>query len=93
MKHASDSEDLEKIRREAKKAWDDLFSADTLVCTGMSTCGISAQACQTQDAIKAELSGRDFPARFMKVGCLGLCYAEPLVYVKKTGSQWSVTAM
>src|SRR5271157_6133822 len=85
MKLASDSEDLEKIRREAKKAWDDLFSANTLVCTGMSTCGISALACQTQDAIKEELSGRDFPARFMKVGCLGLCYAEPLVYVKKIG--------
>ena len=85
MKRASDSVDLEKIRREAKKAWDDLFSADTLVCTGMSTCGISALACQTQDAIKEELSGRDFPARFMKVGCLGLCYAEPLVYVKKIG--------
>lgn len=85
MKRATDSEDLEKIRKEARKAWDDLFSADTLVCTGMSTCGISAQACQTQDAIKAELSGRDFPARFMMVGCLGLCYAEPLVYVKKPG--------
>ena len=85
MKRASDSVDLEKIRREAKKAWDDHFSADTLVCTGMSTCGISALACQTQDAIKEELSGRDFPARFMKVGCLGLCYAEPLVYVKKIG--------
>ena len=85
MKRASDSGDLEKIRGEAKKAWDDLFSADTLVCTGMSTCGISAQACQTQDAITAELSGRDFSARFMKVGCLGLCYAEPLVYVKRPG--------
>lgn len=85
MKRASNSEDLEKIRGEAKKAWDDLFSEETLVCTGMSTCGISAQACQTQDAIKAELSRRDFPARFMKVGCLGLCYAEPLVYVKRPG--------
>ncbi|VVB63483.1 Coenzyme F420 hydrogenase subunit gamma [uncultured archaeon] len=85
MKRASDSEDLEKIRGEAKKAWDDLFSADTLVCTGMSTCGISAQACQTQDAIKAELSERGHPARFMKVGCLGLCYAEPLVCVKRPG--------
>ncbi|MGD0952022.1 MAG: NADH-quinone oxidoreductase subunit NuoF [Methanotrichaceae archaeon] len=85
MKRASDSVDLEKIRREAKKAWDELFSADTLVCTGMSTCGISALACQTQDAIKEELLGRDFPARFMKVGCMGLCYAEPLVYVKKIG--------
>lgn len=85
MKLASDFEDLEKIRSKAKKAWEDLFRADTLVCTGMSTCGISAQACQTQDAIKAELAGRDFPSRSMKVGCLGLCYAEPLVYVKKPG--------
>ena len=85
MKRASDFEELEKVRREAKKAWDELFSAETLVCTGMSTCGISAQASQTQDAIKAGLSGCDFQAKFMKVGCLGLCYAEPLVYVRKPG--------
>jgi len=51
----------------------------------MSTCGISAQACQTEDALKAELAGRDYPVKFMEVGCLGLCYAEPLVYIKKPG--------
>ena len=86
MRRASDFEGLERIRRNAVLAWKDLFGGNfPLVCTGMSTCGISAQACQTEDALKAELAGRDYPVKFMEVGCLGLCYAEPLVYIKKPG--------
>jgi NADH-quinone oxidoreductase subunit F len=86
MRRASNSKELEIIRQKARNAWDDLFQGDLpLICIGMSTCGISAQACQTEVALASELSSRGVPARFLKVGCLGLCYAEPLVYIKPPG--------
>lgn len=86
MRRISDPESLEKIRAESKKAWQDLFLEDhALVCTGMSTCGISAQACQTEESMASELSQIGYSAESLKVGCLGLCFAEPLVYIKPTG--------
>jgi len=53
-----------------------------LICTGLSTCGISAKASECQLGIESELTDRGISFRSMKVGCLGLCYAEPLIYIK-----------
>jgi len=51
----------------------------------MSTCGISANARQTWDVLSEELDRMGSDARMMRVGCLGLCYAEPLVYIGLPG--------
>ncbi|MFB3764341.1 MAG: NADH-quinone oxidoreductase subunit NuoF [Methanotrichaceae archaeon] len=86
MKNSSDSKALAEIRAEARRSWLELFEGDVpLICTGMSTCGISARACETQAALKAELEERGIHPNSMNVGCLGLCYAEPLVYIKLPG--------
>ena len=86
MKNSSDSEVLADIRAEAKQSWLGLFVGEVpLICTGISTCGISARACETQAALEAELDERGLHANSMNVGCLGLCYAEPLVYIKLPG--------
>lgn len=86
MKTASNAEALAEIRAKARQAWLGLFEEDVpLVCTGMSTCGMSARACEAQSALEAELEDRGINARSMNVGCLGLCYAEPLVYIKFPG--------
>lgn len=80
------SADLEKMRAEARSSWNELFSGDLpLICTGMSTCGISAGAGSAQSAISDTLKDLGLSARMMSVGCLGLCYAEPLVYIKSRG--------
>lgn len=86
MNNSSDSGVLADIRAEAKESWLRLFGDDvTLICTGMSTCGISARACETQAALEVELHDRGFDSNSMNVGCLGLCYAEPLVSIKLPG--------
>ena len=54
-----------------------------LICTGFSTCGISAKASECRTGIERELDARGIAFRSMNVGCLGLCYAEPLIYIKK----------
>jgi NADH:ubiquinone oxidoreductase subunit F (NADH-binding)/ferredoxin/(2Fe-2S) ferredoxin len=86
MKTASDSQRFAKFREEAKNAWLELIQGSRpLICTGMSTCGISAEAANSKTAMERELKEQGIDATSMNVGCLGLCYAEPLVYIKIPG--------
>ncbi len=83
MKIASDTQRFAEFREEAEKEWLELIQGELpLICTGMSTCGISAKAADTQAMLEQELKARGIDARSINVGCLGLCYAEPLVYVR-----------
>jgi NADH-quinone oxidoreductase subunit F len=83
MNRASNAQDLEEICKRAKESWLDLLQGDVpLIFTGMSTCGISAKAVECQSAIESELDDRKIAFKSISVGCLGLCYAEPLVYIK-----------
>jgi NADH:ubiquinone oxidoreductase subunit F (NADH-binding)/(2Fe-2S) ferredoxin len=52
---------------------------------GMGTCGLGAGAQATLDAIRAYLDARELKADVVKVGCIGLCSAEPLVEVQLPG--------
>ncbi|NYT02251.1 MAG: NADH-quinone oxidoreductase subunit NuoF [Methanosarcinales archaeon] len=86
MKKATDREGLEEIRRLSEVEWRGLFTGERpLICVGMSTCGISAHAQETWDALAGELDRLGTEARMMRVGCLGLCYAEPLACIKLPG--------
>jgi len=83
MKRATDPRVLQEIQNDAKEAWLELLRGEhPLICTGLSTCGISAKALECLSAIESELADRGIAFRSMKVGCLGLCYAEPLIYIK-----------
>lgn len=57
-----------------------LFPHMSRINVGMATCGKAAGA----DLIAGNLAGRDWEnqARVVSVGCLGACYAEPLVDVR-----------
>ena len=48
-------------------------------------CGRSAGALETLSALRDETAGRGLTCRFVEVGCLGPCYAEPLVTVQMPG--------
>ncbi|MBI4775645.1 MAG: SLBB domain-containing protein [Deltaproteobacteria bacterium] len=47
----------------------------------MATCGLAAGAAETKKAFEEALADRGIEARIVPVGCLGHCYAEPLVVV------------
>jgi NADH-quinone oxidoreductase subunit F len=75
------------LRRTAEAEWESLTSGDTPVITvGTATCGRSAGALDTLDVLRGELAGREIECRFVEVGCLGPCYAEPLVTVSLPGA-------
>ena len=78
---------FEQLREAAREEWERLTHSDVPVITvGTATCGRSAGALDTLDLLRGELAGRDIEARFVEVGCLGPCYAEPLVTVSLPGA-------
>ena len=52
---------------------------DLRVNVGMSTCGLAAGADPVYSEIKEQLDRRGVAAKVVNVGCIGACYAEPLV--------------
>ncbi len=52
---------------------------------GMATCGIAAGALDTRKAFKAALAEFGVDARIHSVGCMGHCYAEPVVTIDSPG--------
>ncbi|MCX8118930.1 MAG: SLBB domain-containing protein [Desulfobacterota bacterium] len=53
---------------------------------GCATCGISVGALEVKETFEEELSKHHLPAKIITVGCLGICFAEPLVYIAKPGN-------
>lgn len=52
---------------------------------GMATCGIASGALETKKAFEEALAEQNLPALIHTVGCLGHCYAEPVVIVENPG--------
>jgi NADH-quinone oxidoreductase subunit F len=48
---------------------------------GMATCGIASGALETQAAFETALAERGIEALVHTVGCVGHCYAEPVVVI------------
>ncbi|MDR0970711.1 MAG: (2Fe-2S) ferredoxin domain-containing protein [Lentimicrobiaceae bacterium] len=57
------------------------------VKVAMATCGIASGAKQVMDILINELNKRNIPAVVTQTGCMGYCYAEPTVEVKKPGQE------
>ena len=52
---------------------------------GMATCGLASGAIEVKTAFEEALTEQKIDARIIPVGCLGHCYAEPLVIIDKPG--------
>jgi len=55
------------------------------VKVAMATCGIASGAKQVMETIINECNDRKLPVVVTQTGCMGYCYAEPTVEVKKPG--------
>ncbi|MCL0034443.1 NADH-quinone oxidoreductase subunit NuoF [Dehalococcoidia bacterium] len=53
------------------------------IYVGAATCGRASGALKLLDCIDTELEKRGLSANVVQVGCIGLCYAEPLVDIAK----------
>jgi NADH-quinone oxidoreductase subunit F len=55
------------------------------ISIGMATCGIASGALETKKAFQEALAEQEIAGLIHPVGCLGHCYAEPLVMVERAG--------
>lgn len=56
------------------------------ISVGMATCGIASGSRETINAIVEEVKAQDLPSiSVVQTGCLGYCYAEPVVEVSMPG--------
>ena len=75
-----------ELRAAADAHWEELTRGGRAwVRVGTAMCGHAAGALDTLGAIRAAVESGDLSARVDEVGCLGLCFAEPLVDVALPG--------
>ncbi len=56
------------------------------ITIGMATCGLAAGALDTKKAFEQTLTELNIEARICSVGCIGHCYAEPIVIIHHAAS-------
>ncbi len=80
---------LKSQRESAKKRWSEFSESDKpRILVGVATCGRAAGALDVMEEFKNELSaaGISDKVELVETGCLGLCYAEPLVEIRACGT-------
>ena len=76
----------QELREEADRRWQILVSGDRpWIRVGAAMCGHAAGAFEVVDALRRELDDRGLSATVSQVGCLGICFAEPLIDIQKAG--------
>jgi len=77
---------FDEIRSQAISEWEALEHSDKpRILIGTATCGRAAGALAVLEAINSKLAEHNTEAIITQVGCIGLCYAEPIVNIIKPG--------
>jgi len=77
---------FEEIKKQAMSNWEAMQNSEKArILIGTGTCGIAAGAEDILKTLREELDKNSMEANIIQVGCIGLCYAEPLVEIVKPG--------
>ncbi|MFW6147188.1 MAG: FAD-dependent oxidoreductase [Thermodesulfobacteriota bacterium] len=77
---------IEELQLRAKEKWRAMEEGSpSLIRVGTATCGLAAGAAEVIEAIEEEVDALHKEVTILRVGCIGCCYAEPLVDIKKPG--------
>ncbi len=72
---------LNDRRQGAQRTWEDWERHAVTVRIGTPTCGRAAGSLDTLHTFQERLEKEGVEARIIEVGCMGLCFAEPLVII------------
>ena len=79
-------EELKTLNRTLKSDLQKKGNSKTTITVGMATCGIAAGAKAVFEKLNSELlSSKVKNTLVSSTGCLGYCYAEPVVEVRSPG--------
>jgi NADH-quinone oxidoreductase subunit F len=79
---------LAELRRQAQAEWAGVTSPQKpQIFIGEATCGEAAGASEVAQAVRSAIERLHIDAQIHQVGCLGLCYIEPLVDIIKPGRE------
>jgi NADH-quinone oxidoreductase subunit F len=77
---------FDEIKKRAESHWENLWNdRKPAILVGTATCGRAAGALDVLKAVKEVVKNRNLECGIFEVGCLGHCYAEPLVIIRKPG--------
>lgn len=77
---------LNYLIKQSKEEYESLYKAQIpTILVGSATCGNSAGALDVKSAMEKELKINNVDFKIVLVGCIGLCYAEPIVTIVKKG--------
>jgi len=77
---------IEELQQRAKEKWKEIEEGPrSLIRVGTATCGLAAGAAEVIETVEEEVKKLHVDVNILHVGCIGCCYAEPLVDIKKPG--------
>ncbi len=78
-------EDWTRVHDEAQVTLLERQRTTPTIYIGMGTCGMAAGAGEIEGVIRRELEQRQVQAEIVPVGCIGMCFKEPLVDIQLPG--------
>jgi NADH-quinone oxidoreductase subunit F len=76
---------FDEIKERAELHLRELFSDKPVIMVGAATCGRASGALDVIRAFKEEIKKHKIDCPVIEVGCMGHCYAEPIVIIRKPG--------
>jgi len=77
---------FQEIKSRAEAHWRELWdSSQPVIMVGTATCGRAAGALEVLQTLRDEVKKQKLDCPVIEVGCMGHCYAEPIVIVSKPG--------
>ncbi len=73
---------FDEVRKRAAEKWEEIENS-TYIKIGTPTCGRAAGALKTLEEFRERVSKENLEINIIEVGCMGLCFAEPLVVINK----------
>ncbi|MEE4215885.1 MAG: NADH-ubiquinone oxidoreductase-F iron-sulfur binding region domain-containing protein [Bacteroidales bacterium] len=78
--------ELSELTRVAKDEWNELLRGDKpVILVGNATCGRSAGAGAVLNVFRDRIRESGHACKLHEVGCIGMCYNEPIVAISKPG--------
>ncbi len=77
-------QEYQELKKQAQQK-NDRLQDKPYILVGTATCGRAAGALNVLETFRKEVSERQLDVQVMEVGCLGHCYAEPMVIIYKPG--------